>query len=343
MEIKLCVECKKEISPDIPFCPYCGAKQNNLSESDFEKDPFEILQISHEAEREVVEAAFKSLAKKYHPDIDKTETAQEKMKEINWAYGILKDDKKRKEWITRNPAPKTPTQRTQTKPQSEEKPKRHQKDRERCPNCGKVYLAEMTECPYCKKDSLEKSKAKKKKGLTISATLFILSGFFIVCPLLWFYGDSLVAGIGGIQNSSSQALPTMKRDVPTSTIRPTLRPTPTRRIFPTVSSIYSNSTQNDCTPWRQVGSKYIGDQLCVYGNIAKINHNDYGNGFYEYVVRFVNSNDHFLVKSENYWWPDLKVGQCWYFEGVIQYNGTYFFMKVVSGNDVEGGIYSGCN
>ena len=75
----------------------------------------------------------------------------------------------------------------------------------------------------------------------------------------------------------------------------------------------------------------------------KIMHNDYGNGFFEYVVRFVNSKDQFLVKSENFWRPDLREGQCWRFEGVIQDNGTYFFMKEVTGRDVEVGVYGGCN
>ncbi|KAK6043498.1 DnaJ domain protein [Cooperia oncophora] len=40
------------------------------------------------------------LAKKYHPDVNKTKEAQEKFQEISEAYEVLSDDNKRQEYDT---------------------------------------------------------------------------------------------------------------------------------------------------------------------------------------------------------------------------------------------------
>lgn len=57
------------------------------------KDPYTILNISHGASSEEIRQAYRTLAKKYHPDRYSdpvlAEKASEKMKEINEAYHIL--------------------------------------------------------------------------------------------------------------------------------------------------------------------------------------------------------------------------------------------------------------
>ena len=58
-------------------------------------DPYAVLQILPSAEQEVVNAAFKALALKYHPDHDATRRAAEKMAELNRAYAILRDERSR--------------------------------------------------------------------------------------------------------------------------------------------------------------------------------------------------------------------------------------------------------
>jgi curved DNA-binding protein CbpA len=55
------------------------------------RDAYEILQVSPTAELEVIEAAYRRLAKKYHPDINPSYDADAKMKEFNWAYETLRD------------------------------------------------------------------------------------------------------------------------------------------------------------------------------------------------------------------------------------------------------------
>ena len=60
------------------------------------KDYYEILGVPRNASQEEIKKAFRRLARKYHPDINKDPEAQEKFKEINEAYQILSDPEKRK-------------------------------------------------------------------------------------------------------------------------------------------------------------------------------------------------------------------------------------------------------
>lgn len=62
---------------------------------------YEILEVSENASKEVIEKAYKVLAKKYHPDLQAAENkaaAEIKMKQINDAYDILSNEIKRKEY-----------------------------------------------------------------------------------------------------------------------------------------------------------------------------------------------------------------------------------------------------
>ena len=59
------------------------------------KNYYEILEVSEKASYEVIEKAYKILAKKYHPDLqtsENTKWAEEKFKEIGEAYEILSND-----------------------------------------------------------------------------------------------------------------------------------------------------------------------------------------------------------------------------------------------------------
>ncbi len=65
------------------------------------KNYYEILEVSQSASQEVIEKVYKTLAKKYHPDlqdgIDKT-YAEQKMKELNEAYDVISNQEKRKSY-----------------------------------------------------------------------------------------------------------------------------------------------------------------------------------------------------------------------------------------------------
>jgi len=62
------------------------------------KDYYKILQLDPSAEPEVIAAAYKRLALKYHPDTNKELESNLKMQEINAAYQILSDPVKRAEY-----------------------------------------------------------------------------------------------------------------------------------------------------------------------------------------------------------------------------------------------------
>lgn len=61
-------------------------------------DFYKILQVHHDAGQDIIDAAYRCLSKIYHPDINKSPMAVERMKEINIAYGIIGDERKRKEY-----------------------------------------------------------------------------------------------------------------------------------------------------------------------------------------------------------------------------------------------------
>jgi len=54
-------------------------------------DYYEILGVSRNASNEELKSAFRTLARKYHPDVNKEPDAEEKFKEINEAYAVLSD------------------------------------------------------------------------------------------------------------------------------------------------------------------------------------------------------------------------------------------------------------
>jgi len=63
------------------------------------KDYYEILGINRDATEDEVKKAYRKLARKYHPDINKDDkNAEEKFKEINEAYEVIRDPEKRAQY-----------------------------------------------------------------------------------------------------------------------------------------------------------------------------------------------------------------------------------------------------
>lgn len=60
-----------------------------------QRDYYEILGLKKDATAAEIKSAYRKMALKYHPDRNKEKDAEEKFKEINEAYQILSDEKKR--------------------------------------------------------------------------------------------------------------------------------------------------------------------------------------------------------------------------------------------------------
>ena len=59
------------------------------------RDYYEVLGLQKGASQDEIKKAYRTLAKKYHPDINKEPGAEEKFKEINEAYDTLSDEQKK--------------------------------------------------------------------------------------------------------------------------------------------------------------------------------------------------------------------------------------------------------
>ncbi|MCT7501028.1 DnaJ domain-containing protein [Aliarcobacter cryaerophilus] len=62
------------------------------------KSLYETLEVSENASADEIKKAYRKLARKYHPDVNKDPKAEEKFKEINAAYEVLSDPQKKQQY-----------------------------------------------------------------------------------------------------------------------------------------------------------------------------------------------------------------------------------------------------
>ena len=62
-------------------------------------DPYKVLGVDCSADKDEIRKAYRKLARKYHPDSNQgNREAEEKFKEVNDAYTILSDERKRADY-----------------------------------------------------------------------------------------------------------------------------------------------------------------------------------------------------------------------------------------------------
>ncbi|MCD7033043.1 molecular chaperone DnaJ [Metabacillus sp. GX 13764] len=62
------------------------------------RDYYEVLGVGKGASKDEIKKAYRSLSKKYHPDINQSDDAADKFKEVKEAYEVLNDDQKRAQY-----------------------------------------------------------------------------------------------------------------------------------------------------------------------------------------------------------------------------------------------------
>src|ERR1700692_2432458 len=59
------------------------------------KDYYEILGVARSAVADEVKRAYRKMARKFHPDVSKEKNAENRFKEVQEAYEVLRDPEKR--------------------------------------------------------------------------------------------------------------------------------------------------------------------------------------------------------------------------------------------------------
>ncbi|MBI4670734.1 MAG: DnaJ domain-containing protein [Chloroflexi bacterium] len=122
------------------------------------KNYYRVLQVDPEAEPEVIESAYKRLARKYHPDMNPSADTNARMKELNEAYAVLRDPTRRKEYDqvrarSNQQAYTEPKRETNQAPRTETKsPPRSEPKTPTgvvCPKCGQRNSLDEIYCQRC--------------------------------------------------------------------------------------------------------------------------------------------------------------------------------------------------
>ncbi len=80
-----------------------------------EPDYYEVLEVSRKASQEVIEAAYRRLARKHHPDCNTSDDAAERMRQINAAFDVLGSPVKRSRYDCRRGFDCSPRTEQETK------------------------------------------------------------------------------------------------------------------------------------------------------------------------------------------------------------------------------------
>jgi hypothetical protein len=304
--MKKCARCEASILDQVLYCPKCGAKQlGPVSEEELKKDPYDILQVSHDAEVEVIEAAYRSLARKYHPDVASVSSQTERMQELNWAHAILADQDKRSDW-----------DRQHFHTTSHSKPFAAAGHQPSSSFASDPPPPVTTDLPRPK----------------LPTFYWILMGAIVLL-----FGAALIS-----RGDQSTALPPASSPTrkPAATVRPSSQPTrrPTsasatrRPATETPPQSTPSNTSNPieklgCTKWDEVDKSFVGDEICVYGVVVSVKEDSN-----PYTIQFSSDWNDFKAQDWNYYYSGIEPGMCIVVSGEVADNVS-FLVLLISKND----------
>ena len=292
-DFRYCIKCGANILGTINFCPRCGAKQDTpLSEDEFQKDPYKILQVSPDAEPEVIEAAYRSLARKYHPDVVGSSASDERMREINWANEILTSPTKKDEWARRQEGAKKQSPQSQSNVKQEPYQWQTKKPYE---SSKQPSSRESSSSPSSTSYETGQVDAPRQDTKRFSWALGII-GIVLFCLFL----SKISSAVNKSNTLSNYPLTSLS----TATIAWKF-PSPTPK---------SSSSTATCLNWREISYKDIGKHLCVYGTIYRIT----PSSEYNTLLRFNNMSNGFIFYDKTNSYGNIENGDCVAAEGYIE-------------------------
>jgi hypothetical protein len=158
-----------------------------------------------------------------------------------------------------------------------------------------------------------------KKPLYFLIIILLLIGVtaFVIIPMF----HPSTAQSTRIANTAIPATP-----IQTNTIKPLFNPTNTKTI---------DNRFIGCTDWRLIGDTDRNINKCVTGYIVNI----YKTVPYVQIIRFSIQPGTFLIKSREYYFPNLQIGECIAGFGYVYRDASTFYMEI---QNLKMYSYNGC-
>ena len=167
------------------------------------KDYYKILQISPDAAPEVIQMAYKALAKKYHPDLnpDNAEQAQEQMKELNAAFEVLSNPEKRARYDAEQKSAESASASTASQTQADtstQKPPEHKSSQHSSPEKEKTPPS-----PKATESTSDSSKTSSSQSNAHSFGFMDFLDIFLSIVLIFFVGRFAIKFFKSIDSDTS--------------------------------------------------------------------------------------------------------------------------------------------